>query len=97
MGYKRPTMNTSRLLPLLRRSLHTSTRRNIKDVEVDIPAGYAKLKEKQKMFQIDNGLRVHERGGAMDKVLYNLTTVMVVVGGIMWARQVYAMAFPPKN
>ena len=26
------------------------------------------MKEKQKMFQIDNGLRVHERGGGVDKV-----------------------------
>ncbi len=26
------------------------------------------IKEKQKMFQIDNGLRVHERGGQGDKV-----------------------------
>ena len=30
------------------------------------------VKEKQKMFQIDNGLRVHERGGQGDKVHFHL-------------------------
>ena len=38
----------------------------------DFLKGYAKLKQKQKLFQIDNGLRIHERGGAMDKVLNSL-------------------------
>ena len=35
-----------------------------------IPSGYAKLKVSQKEFQIDNGLKIHQRGGAVDKVLY---------------------------
>ena len=68
----------------------------MKDVEVDLPASYAKLKQKQKMFQIDNGLRIHERGGAMDKVLYNFSTLLCIVGGGLWAKNVYTMAFPQK-
>jgi hypothetical protein len=30
--------------------------------------GYLKFKETQKKFQIDNGLRIHERGGPIEKV-----------------------------
>ena len=48
-----------------------SALRNIFTI-MDLFKGYAKLKQKQKLFQIDNGLRIHERGGAMDKVTYSL-------------------------
>ena len=59
--------------------------------------GYAAIKQKQKMFNIDNGLRVHERGGARDAVLYNFTLLCLIVGGGLWVNNVYTMAFPKKG
>ena len=49
------------------------------------------------MFNIDNGLRVHERGGARDAVLYNFTLLCLIVGGGLWVNNVYTMAFPKKG
>jgi len=63
----------------------------------NIPAGYAAIKQKQKMFNIDNGLRVHERGGARDSILYNFTLLCLIVGGGLWVNNVYTMAFPKKG
>merc|ERR1712212_544964 len=62
----------------------------------NIPAGFAKIKEKQKYFNIDNGKRVHQRGGTKDEMLYNLTLLVVLVGLAEWARVVYTLAFPQK-
>jgi len=53
--------------------------------------------QKQKAWAVDNGLRVHERGGMGDKILYNFSTLLVIVGGVMWIQTVYKMSFPPKN
>ena len=55
------------------------------------------MKEKQKMFNLDNGLRVHERGGMMDSILMNTTMLLLVVGGVMWGQTVYTLAFPKKE
>ena len=49
------------------------------------------------MFNLDNGLRVHERGGMADGILYNTSLVMIVVGGVMWLKTVYTLAFPQKE
>merc|ERR1712142_1371385 len=62
-----------------------------------IPAGFAKIKEKQKWFNIDNGKRVHERGGAKDDIMYNLTLLIIIIGGVEWCRVVYKLAFPSKG
>ena len=58
--------------------------------------GFGLLKTKQKMFNIDNGLRVHQRGGTFDSVIYNTTLALIVVGGAMWIKTVYTMAYPQK-
>ena len=47
------------------------------------------------MFQIDNGLRIHERG-ARDGMVFNLTQLLLVVGGVLWVKTVYQMAYPQK-
>merc|ERR1712183_769029 len=63
----------------------------------NIRPGYAAIKEKQKYFNIDNGKRVHERGGAKDDIMYNITLLVILVGLVEWCRVVYALAFPsPK-
>ena len=58
--------------------------------------GFAAMKQKQKMFNIDNGLRVHQRGGAKDAILYNTTLGLLIIGGFAWVNNVYLMAFPQK-
>ena len=59
--------------------------------------GYKMMKEKQKMFNLDNGLRVHERGGMVDSVLINSTMLLMVIGGVFWVQTVYTLAFPKKE
>ena len=59
--------------------------------------GYTLLKQKQKTFNIDNGLRVHQRGGTMDSVLYNTTVAFLLIGGVLWVKNVFTMSFPQKN
>merc|ERR1711982_141271 len=63
----------------------------------NIRPGYAQIKEKQKYFNIDNGKRVRERGGAKDDIMYNLTLLIILVGAVEWVRVVYALAFPTKG
>eukprot|EP00090_Calanus_glacialis_P026747 TRINITY_DN4204_c0_g1_i1.p1 TRINITY_DN4204_c0_g1~~TRINITY_DN4204_c0_g1_i1.p1 ORF type:complete len:104 (-),score=17.43 TRINITY_DN4204_c0_g1_i1:106-417(-) len=61
-----------------------------------IPAGFAAIKAKQKTFNLDNGLRVHQRGGTMDSVLYNVTFLIILVGAAEWLRVAYTLSFPSK-
>ncbi|KAM9514318.1 cytochrome c oxidase subunit 7A1, mitochondrial-like [Guaruba guarouba] len=39
-----------------------------------------RVREHQKLFQEDNGLPVHLKGGALDSALYRLTTVICAGG-----------------
>jgi len=83
------------MVPLFRvavRQLSTSTVAR----SGNVPAGYNALKQKQKMFNLDNGLRVHERGGFGDTVLYNTCLGLIVVGGALWVQTVYELAFPKR-
>ena len=59
--------------------------------------GYKQLKQRQKMFNLDNGLRVHERGGMVDGILYNTSLLLIAVGGVLWGQTVYTLAFPRKD
>ena len=49
------------------------------------------------MFNLDNGLRVHERGGMVDGILYNSCLLLIGVGGVIWGQTVYTLAFPKKE
>ena len=57
------------------------------------PAQFSKIKEKQKAWAVDNGLRVHERGNT-DKVMMLTSQTLLVVGGALWLQEVYKMGFP---
>jgi hypothetical protein len=46
----------------------------------DLLLGYLKFKETQKKFQIDNGLRIHERGGPIEKVGFPAPFFLISVG-----------------
>ncbi|XP_063174543.1 cytochrome c oxidase subunit 7A1, mitochondrial [Chroicocephalus ridibundus] len=56
-----------------------------------------RVPEHQKLFQEDNGLPVHLKGGAMDSALYRLTTLICSVGTCysLWALAQASM--PKKN
>ena len=58
--------------------------------------GYSNLKNYQKEFNVDNGMRVHQRGGMKDGIMYNTCFGLIIVGGAMWAQTVYSLAFPQK-
>eukprot|EP00092_Neocalanus_flemingeri_P023746 GFUD01025758.1.p1 GENE.GFUD01025758.1~~GFUD01025758.1.p1 ORF type:complete len:120 (-),score=17.57 GFUD01025758.1:290-649(-) len=60
----------------------------------NIPAGFAKIKERQKMFNVDNGLKVHERGGGKDRLLHNITLLVVLVGLGEFGRVWYTLCYP---
>ncbi|XP_074786801.1 cytochrome c oxidase subunit 7A1, mitochondrial [Athene noctua] len=55
-----------------------------------------RVREHQKLFQEDNGLPVHLKGGALDSALYALTTLICSVGTCysVWA---LAQASRPKK
>ena len=39
--------------------------------------------------------RVHERG-QRDSMLYNITLLIILVGGVEWCKVVYTLAYPAK-
>jgi hypothetical protein len=89
-------MNSTRFLNLARGVVARRSMATVPGTSNGTPASRV-AKEQQKMFQIDNGLRVHERGGTVDKLLYYITTGVMIVGGVMWCQTVYQLAFPPKK
>ncbi|KAI1895825.1 hypothetical protein AGOR_G00110750 [Albula goreensis] len=56
-----------------------------------------KVPEKQRMFQEDNGLPVHLKGGSMDSLLYRLTMVLTVFGTGYIVYELMGAALPKKN
>ncbi|NXX38841.1 CX7A2 oxidase, partial [Tricholaema leucomelas] len=55
---------------LSQRTISTASRRQLEN----------RVPEMQKLFQEDNGIPVHLKGGAMDAILYRLTMGMSVFG-----------------
>jgi len=90
-------MNSTRLMPLIRRGLSTTARRQLAAEErLPVNPAHLKMKVMQKQYQIDNGLKIHERGNTFDKALFRITQVLVVVGSIAWVDFAYNFAYPPK-
>lgn len=52
------------------------------------------MAEKQKLFQADNDLPVHLKGGGVDNILYRLTMTLTLGGecGTYWLAMVVAIA-----
>ncbi|KAM9113125.1 cytochrome c oxidase subunit 7A1, mitochondrial [Pangshura tecta] len=69
------------------RSFATSTRHQVKN----------KVLEHQKLFQVDNGLPVHLKGGMADGLLYRLTMTITVFGCCYSVFSLVRAAFPQKN
>ncbi|XP_040090158.1 cytochrome c oxidase subunit 7A2, mitochondrial-like [Oryx dammah] len=55
-----------------------------------------RVPEKQKLFQEDNGVPVHPKGGIADALLYRATKILTV-GGTAYAMYELAVASFPKK
>merc|ERR1711915_196624 len=87
-------LNRQRFLANNIRMLSSTGVLKAQDPNVYIPERFLKIKDKQKRFQIDDGLRVHQKGGARDTMLYNLTALIVLIGLAEWCRVVWTLAYP---
>ncbi|NXC11633.1 CX7A2 oxidase, partial [Orthonyx spaldingii] len=74
------------LRQLSQRTISTASRRQLEN----------KVSEYQKLFQEDNGLPVHLRGGAKDALLYR-TTAGLAVFGTMYAFYFLLVSSMPKK
>ncbi|XP_050515453.1 cytochrome c oxidase subunit 7A2, mitochondrial [Diabrotica virgifera virgifera] len=79
-------MNHTRQLFALGRAINNQVVRN---ASVDVGPRTARLKELQKKLQVDDGVPVHLKGGVKDKLLYQFTLLLTVVGLGMSAEAIY--------
>uniref|UniRef100_A0A1A8FNX8 Cytochrome c oxidase subunit 7A2, mitochondrial n=1 Tax=Nothobranchius korthausae TaxID=1143690 RepID=A0A1A8FNX8_9TELE len=70
-----------------RRSVSSSIRRQIEN----------KVPEKQKLFQEDNGIPVHLKGGIVDALLYRMTMSLTVLGVGYVLYELVKASFPQKK
>ncbi|TWW68465.1 cytochrome c oxidase subunit 7A2b [Takifugu rubripes] len=61
------------------------------------PRQVNKVPEKQKLFQEDNGMPVHLKGGPADALLYRSTMVLTIVGAGYVVYELVKAAFPQKK
>ncbi|NXN88938.1 CX7A2 oxidase, partial [Bombycilla garrulus] len=74
------------LRQITQRTISTASRRQMEN----------RVSENQKLFQEDNGLPVHLKGGAKDSVLYR-TTAGLAVFGTMYAFYYLLVSSMPKK
>ncbi|KAF1375045.1 hypothetical protein PFLUV_G00235350 [Perca fluviatilis] len=74
------------LRQLSRRSISSSARRQIDNC----------VKEKQKLFQEDNGIPIHLKGGSKDALLYRATMTLTVFGSGYVVYELLSAAMPKK-
>ena len=89
-------MMTTRLVTIARRNMAASRRMTAVTARAfsvsaansalvdNVHPGYAKIKEKQKMFQLDDGKRIHEKT-ALDRGLYSLTQLLILISAVVWS------------
>ncbi|KAL6105799.1 cox7a2 [Pungitius sinensis] len=74
------------LRQLSRRSVTSSANRQMEN----------SVKEKQKLFQEENGLPVHLKGGTGDALLYRATMALTVFGASYVVFELFSAAMPKK-
>jgi len=83
-------MMTARLVSVAARNMARSGARPFSRTSAarvdNVHPGYKAVKEKQKMFQLDDGLRIHEKT-QMNRNLYMFTKLLIVISTVEWARQ----------
>ncbi|XP_036942419.1 cytochrome c oxidase subunit 7A2, mitochondrial [Acanthopagrus latus] len=75
------------LQQVARRTITSSVRRQVEN----------KVPQKQKLFQEDNGMPVHLKGGTGDAILYRATMVLTVFGAGYVVYELVKAAFPQKK
>ncbi|XP_012598613.1 cytochrome c oxidase subunit 7A2, mitochondrial [Microcebus murinus] len=75
------------LRQIAQRTISTASRRHFEN----------KVPEKQKLFQEDDGIPVHLKGGVADAILYRLTMVLTVGGTAYAIYQLAVASFPKKQ
>ncbi|XP_051246970.1 cytochrome c oxidase subunit 7A2, mitochondrial [Dicentrarchus labrax] len=75
-----------RLQQLSRRTITSSARRQIDNT----------VKDKQKLFQEDDGIPIHLKGGSKDAVLYRTTMALTVFGSGYVVYELFSAAMPKK-
>ncbi|XP_048155391.1 cytochrome c oxidase subunit 7A2, mitochondrial [Corvus hawaiiensis] len=78
--------NVLALRQISQRTISTATRRQLEN----------RVSENQKLFQEDNGLPVHLKGGAKDALLYRTTTGLAVCGTICALYYLLLSSMPKK-
>ncbi|XP_078261704.1 cytochrome c oxidase subunit 7A2b [Rhinoraja longicauda] len=72
---------------LSQRTFSTAARRGVAN----------RIAEKQKIFQADNGLPIHLKGGVSDAILYRLTMALTVGGTFYTLYKLVDIALPHKK
>ncbi|XP_041814710.1 cytochrome c oxidase subunit 7A2, mitochondrial [Chelmon rostratus] len=75
------------LQQVARRTISSSARRQVEN----------KVPQKQKLFQEDNDMPIHLKGGTSDALLYRTTMVLTVLGTGYVVYEVVKAAFPQKK
>ncbi|KAM6127038.1 cytochrome c oxidase subunit 7A2, mitochondrial [Pterocles gutturalis] len=75
------------LRQISQRTISTASRRQIEN----------RVPEKQKLFQEDNGLPVHLKGGIMDALLYRVTMGLAVFGTVYVVYELLGASVPKKQ
>ncbi|XP_028251409.1 cytochrome c oxidase subunit 7A2, mitochondrial-like [Parambassis ranga] len=71
---------------ILRRTITNSARRQVNNT----------VKEKQRLFQEDNGMPVHLKGGSKDALLYRATMALTVFGTGYVVYELLSASMPKK-
>merc|ERR1719154_696267 len=80
---------------LLQRSLTTTSTNTMRGTDLELlPPELKALKKKQARFTMDDGKRVHEKGGWTDKVLYQFTSLVMIVGCFEACRIIWTLCYP---
>ncbi|KAB0804571.1 hypothetical protein PPYR_01541 [Photinus pyralis] len=87
-------MNSARKVLPLARICARQLAQDAKHGEVkEVPSKYfARLKEAQKRFQVDDGVPIFLKAGLRDRVLYRATAALTFVGMAMSAQVLYSLA-----
>ncbi|XP_078412713.1 cytochrome c oxidase subunit 7A2a [Cetorhinus maximus] len=72
---------------LSQRTFSTAVRRRVEN----------RVPKNQKIFQEDNGMPVHLKGGVMDAVLYRLTMALTVAGTAYVMYELVTISLPKKK
>ena len=79
--------NLLALRQIAKKTINTSSRRQFEN----------KVPEKQKLFQEDNGIPVHLKGGMADALLYTATMILTVSGTAYAMYELAVASFPKKQ